>query len=264
MRYQVVSLVVLDFVVAVSDALYNVVFETTFIATILNTLFYGGMGMYYTKQGGNIARALEETAGAIGANSRVRQFSRNVRRTGQSLIMTFIMLLFTNVLLLILSGTGVLYYVIPTITLAMATFCLTLQSFFLVLSYKPAERPKSKEPVWSSSTDLTKMGAGLSVYVDRSGFSNDSPMSQRNSEMERESSRRSGGDPGKSPARSPSLKRGLPSSKSLKGLTGSKFNLFDDALGPSTPAVMEEPDAEAGTTTTEAAAPAGETVSEKI
>jgi len=72
------------------------------------------MGYYYYRQSGHINRKLLETSAVVGSNTRVALFSRNVRRVGLTVIITFPLLILVLLLALFLDGTGLPYYTVIT------------------------------------------------------------------------------------------------------------------------------------------------------
>jgi hypothetical protein len=257
----VLILVVLDLSIAILDMQYGVSFDLQLIVTVLNSFFFGGMGLYYYRHGGAIAAMLRKTSstGARG-NARVSQFSGSVRRVGALLLITFVLLILVNLLgianafLVQPSGDmGLSYYVPATLIFALAVVGQALQSRYLILSYQPPAESKP-EPRWKSSGNLTAMAScgNLAVQVpspgrvserrsDVASVRDDSP-SVRDEEprsaspqMETDAEKRDREDgSGSSPRRNPSfLTRGGPlSAKSMKalnsGFTAAQFNLFDD------------------------------------
>lgn len=136
-----------DLVLAVFNAVYQVegyFADLLAVIFLLNTTFFGGMGIYYVITAGAVMRMLERAShmGGPMSNARVAHFSKNIQRVGVLLVLEFICLLVTSVLLLVLQGSGMPYYLGTTLSFALAAFFRSLQSLFLIISYRPKTSPK--------------------------------------------------------------------------------------------------------------------------
>ena len=262
-----------DFAIACLDSTYQSDFSLTVIIYIFNVLFFGSMGYYYYRQGNTILRMLKEASHLGGSNERVTQFSRNIRRVGVLLMLTFLLQLVCWMLVLSLDPNTTLYYVGTSVFFAPAVLTQALQALFVIISYKPNipdKKGAAKKQMYGSSADLAQWAStgNLRVQVDESRFSGQeraspSPGGCGKWDSSRASHNESASDEaelGRSPSRRPSpLVRSaskLTSSKSFKGfnsLTGaSDFNLFDpppaaEAAGgaaqpPTTPTVAAAPE----------------------
>ena len=229
--------ILLDLVVAIMDGAYA--FEHSFFVQLalgLNTLFMGGMGIYYLRAGGKINRMIQRTT-MFGSNKRVAKFSQNVRRVGFLLIATFCFSVGTFLAVTFLDDQSnpepnLAYYIAGTIIFPIGIVCELCQSFCMILSYVPPAdtRPKARDSatMYGSSADLSEAIEQHAAASQRaSGDERASDMAS----IREDSAQASPGNPrnpNRPPKRGSSLKRAASSFKGLEGLSGSKFNLFDD------------------------------------
>ena len=111
----VTVLIVCDIVFAIMEGLFLRAPEPIVIV-IVQCLFFLAMGIYYLRQALTIDRALSQASQfQARASSRVRHFSKSVRRVGITLICCFLAFVCFLVLYQILAEEGVTFYVLTTV-----------------------------------------------------------------------------------------------------------------------------------------------------
>ena len=183
-RLQFVLVVVVDvFVFASFDAVYQVdnnyqdFIDAVFI---LNTVFFGAMGVYYFRTARAITRGLLRASVMTGSKDRARQFSRNVQRVGVFLVLDFVCIVITVVMFLAPPDDHMAFYVGTTLSFALAHGFRSLESLFVILSYRSSKRPiheskQSKPPfdnAYGSSADLCHFGSHTNLPVDANSLRN--------------------------------------------------------------------------------------------
>ena len=117
---------------------------------ILQTCYFGGMGMLFDRQARTISRKIKETAKIVGVNKRVAQFSINVKRVGFMLKAVSVSLVIILSFYLLQTEVGlaivdpVTYYYVMTCLWALPVIGQTGQAFFLMNSYQPSEAQRER------------------------------------------------------------------------------------------------------------------------
>lgn len=106
-------------------------------------LFLGSMAYYFSRQTSVITNKLRETSSVVGANARVNQFATNIKRVGVALFVYFSLLVLSNALFLAEVFSGLSKYAVITSLFSIGALMASLQSTFMILSYKPSEAQRN-------------------------------------------------------------------------------------------------------------------------